>query len=85
MCETYPEFLIEPKKISDEDLKTASQSRTKNRLPIMAYYYYNTNSDNDNMVPTIWRSAQNKGGIMGSKKNEADMNLISYIKELLKR
>jgi myotubularin-related protein 1/2 len=47
----------------------------------MAYYYYNTNSDNDNMVPTIWRSAQNKGGIMGSKKNEADMNLISYIKE----
>ena len=81
LCETYPEFLIEPKKISDEDLKTASQYRTKNRLPIMAYYYYNTNSDNDNLVPTIWRSAQNKGGIMGSKKNEADMNLIAYIKE----
>ena len=81
LCETYPEFLIEPKKISDEELKTASQYRTKNRLPIMAYYYYNTNSDDSNMVPTIWRSAQNKGGIMGSKKNEADMNLISYIQE----
>ena len=81
LCETYPEFLIEPRNMSDEELKTASQYRTKNRLPIMAYYYYNNNSDNDNMVPTIWRSAQNKGGLMGSKKNESDMNLISFIKE----
>ena len=81
LCETYPEFLIEPKNMSDEELKAASQYRTKNRLPIMAYYYYNNNSENDNMVPTIWRSAQNKGGLMGSKKNESDMNLISFIKE----
>ena len=37
-------------------------------------YYYNTNSNDSNMVPIIWRSAQYKGGIMGSKKNEADNN-----------
>ena len=37
LCETYPEFLIEPAQMTDEDLKQASQYRTKNRLPIMAY------------------------------------------------
>ena len=84
LCETYPEFLIEPAKISDEDLKQASLYRTKNRLPIMSYYFYNTNSDDDKNVPTIWRSAQNKGGLMGSKKNTCDINLISCIKEMSK-
>ena len=84
LCETYPEFLIEPAQMSDEDLKQASLYRTKNRLPIMAYYYYNPNSDDEKCVPTIWRSAQNKGGLMGSKKNDSDINLIKYIKEMSK-
>ena len=83
LCETYPEFLIEPSQMSDEDLKQASLYRTKNRLPIMAYYYFNPNED-EKCVPTIWRSAQNKGGLMGSKKNESDINLIKYIKEMSK-
>ena len=42
LCQTYPEFLIEPQSISDKELIQASQYRTKNRLPIMAYYYFNT-------------------------------------------
>jgi myotubularin-related protein 1/2 len=84
LCETYPEFLIEPAQMTDEDLKQASQYRTKNRLPIMTYYHYNPNSDDDKCVPTIWRSAQNKGGLMGSKKNDADINLIKYIKDMSK-
>ena len=69
--------------MSDEELKQASQYRTKNRLPIMAYYYFNPNED-EKCVPTIWRSAQNKGGLMGSKKNESDINLIKYIQEMSK-
>ena len=69
--------------MSDEELKQASQYRTKNRLPIMAYYYFNPNEDGK-CVPTIWRSAQNKGGLMGSKKNESDINLIKYIQEMSK-
>ena len=84
LCETYPEFLIEPAQMSDEDLKQASLYRTKNRLPIMAYYYYNPNSDDEKCVPTIWRSAQNKGGLMGSKKNDSDINLIKYIRDMSK-
>ena len=70
--------------MSDDDLIQASKYRTKNRLPIMAYYYYNQNSDDDKCVPTIWRSAQNKAGLMGSKKNESDINLITYIKGMSK-
>ena len=83
LCETYPEFLIEPAQLSDEELKQASLYRTKHRLPIMAYYYFNPNDD-EKCVPTIWRSAQNKAGLMGSKKNESDINLIKFIKDMSK-
>ena len=84
LCETYPEFLIAPKNITDQQLRQASQYRTKGRLPIMAYYYMGNIDDNSNYVPTIWRSAQNKGGIMGSKKNDDDINLIKSIKDMSK-
>ena len=50
----------------------------------MAYYYMGNIDDNSNYVPTIWRSAQNKGGIMGSKKNDDDINLIKSIKDMSK-
>ena len=83
LCESYPEFLIAPKNITDLQLKLASQYRTKGRLPIMAYYYMG-NDQNNNYVPTIWRSAQNRGGIMGSKKNDADVSLIKSIKDMSK-
>ena len=84
LCETYPEFLIVPKNITDQQLRQASQYRTKGRLPILAYYYMGNIEDNSNYVPTIWRSAQNKGGIMGSKKNDDDINLIKSIKDMSK-
>ena len=84
LCETYPEFLIAPKNITDQQLRPPSQYRTKGRLPIMAYYYMGNIDDNSNYVPTIWRSAQNKGGIMGSKKNDDDINLIKSIKDMSK-
>jgi len=84
LCESYPEFLIAPKKIVDSQLKAAAQYRTKGRLPILAYYYNGNIDDGTNYVPTIWRSAQNKGGIMGSKKNECDISLIKSIKDMSK-
>ena len=84
LCESYPEFLIAPKNIVDSQLKAAAQYRTKGRLPIMAYYYSGNIDDDTNYVPTIWRSAQNKGGIMGSKKNECDISLIKSIKDMSK-
>ena len=84
LCETYPEFLIVPKKITDSELKSASNYRSKNRLPILAYCYAGIMDEKTSFVPTIWRSAQNKGGIMGSKKNDSDINLIKTIKDMSK-
>jgi len=84
LCDSYPEFLIAPKNITDQQLRQAAQYRTKGRLPIMAYYYMGNMDEDNNYVPTIWRSAQNKGGIMGSKKNDDDINLIKSIKDMSK-
>ena len=84
LCESYPEFLIAPSNITDKQLQQAALYRTKGRLPIMAYYYMGNIDENSKYVPTIWRSAQNKGGIMGSKKNENDINLIKSIQNMSK-
>ena len=84
LCESYPEFLIAPSNITDKQLQQAALYRTKGRLPIMAYYYMGNIDENSKYVPTIWRSAQNKGGLMGSKKNENDINLIKSIKNMSK-
>ena len=84
LCESYPEFLIAPSNINDKQLQQAALYRTKGRLPIMAYYYMGNIDENSKYVPTIWRSAQNKGGLMGSKKNENDINLIKSIQNMSK-
>ena len=84
LCESYPEFLIAPSNITDKQLQQAALYRTKGRLPIMAYYYMGNIDENSKYVPTIWRSAQNKGGLMGSKKNENDINLIKSIQNMSK-
>ena len=37
--ETYPQYLIEPKKVTDDSIKKASQHQTKKRVPTLSYYY----------------------------------------------
>ena len=76
--ETYPQYLIEPKNISDETLKIAAEHRTKKRVPTLSYYYNNPGSDK---ISGIWRSSQVKSGILNSKSKE-DINLINEIKNL---
>ena len=81
LCATYPKIFIEPKEMTDEELKETSKYRTKNRLPIFTYYY-NGNKNKENLskyTPSIWRSAQNKGGIVGSKRNSSDEKLLNII------
>jgi hypothetical protein len=38
-CDTYPQTLIVPKTISDNVLIHASKFRSKNRIPVLSYYY----------------------------------------------
>ena len=60
LCSTYPTFLITVAAINDNDLREAAQFRTKQRLPVLSYYYYNSRG-------TIWRSSQPKTGISGNR------------------
>ena len=80
--ETYPQYLIEPKKVTDDTIKKAAEHRTKKRVPTLSYYYDNSkNSDNNKLISGIWRSSQSKSGLLGSK-NKEDINLINEIKNL---
>ena len=79
ICSTYPEFLIEPKDISDEELKQSSSYRTKGRIPIFSYYYNGNDNTGLKVTPSIWRSAQNKRGLVGNKSCAADVNLLNSI------
>ena len=76
--ETYPQYLIEPKNISDDTIKKAAEYRTKSRVPTLSYYYNNPNSKK---ISGIWRSSQSKSGLLNSK-NKEDINLINEIKNL---
>jgi len=39
LCTTYPDYLVFPTTISDQEIKDASTYRSKNRLPTLSYYY----------------------------------------------
>ena len=82
MCPTYPEFLIEPVDLSDEELKQSSSYRTKGRLPIFSYYYNGNDNTGLKVTPSIWRSAQNKRGLVGNKSCPADVKLLNAISKL---
>ena len=82
MCATYPEFLVEPSDITDEELKQTSSYRTKGRIPIFSYYYNGNINSGLKVTPSIWRSAQNKRGLMGNKSCTADVKLLNSISKL---
>ena len=74
LCNTYPTYLITVGSITDNNLKESSLFRTKQRLPCLSYYYYNSRG-------TIWRSSQPKTGISGNR-NIFDEELINKIIEI---
>ena len=74
LCATYPKYLLTVGGISESNLKESSLFRTKNRLPVLSYYYFNSKG-------TIWRSAQAKTGISGNR-NRFDEELMNEIGEI---
>ena len=39
LCSTYPKYLIVPKEMQDSYLKQLTEYRSKNRFPVLTYYY----------------------------------------------
>ena len=81
--ETYPQYLIEPRNVTDETVKKAAEHRTKKRVPTLSYYFDRTmhGLESNGLISGIWRSSQSKSGLMNFK-NKEDINLINEIKNL---
>ena len=68
ICKTYPEYVIVPSSISNDELEGSAKFRTKRRFPGLSYYYKKNGT-------SLWRSAQNKGGITSRSKMDEKMML----------
>lgn len=96
LCSTYPEFLILPKALTDDEIRDASYFRTKNRLPALSYLYLKNKKELSTSIstilknshpktmyyPGIWRSSQTKSGITGQNRSSADEKLLKSIGQL---
>jgi hypothetical protein len=74
ICSTYPEIIIVPKSIQDDELKEAAAFRTKSRIPTLCYFNRTNNS-------SLWRSSQTKSGLTNSR-NLIDEKLLKAITDL---
>ena len=83
LIETYPELLIEPKKIKDETLRGILDYRNLGRIPTLSYYYNNLADDKgkQKLISGIWLSSESKVGFFNNK-NDQDINLINEIQKL---
>lgn len=73
LCMSYPETLIVPKNITDDELRESASFRTKSRIPVLCYY----NKENNT---SLWRSSQTKSGLT-YQRNEKDEKLLQAIYE----
>ncbi len=73
LCMSYPEIIIVPSIITNDELREIATFRTKGRIPNMCYY----NSENNS---SIWRSSQTKSGLT-YQRNEKDEKLLNAIFE----
>jgi len=78
LCTTYPDYLVFPTTISDQEIKDASTYRSKNRLPTLSYYY---NPKGNMIFGTLWRSSQTKSGLTQSR-SFLDEKLLKCIGDL---
>ena len=78
LCSSYPEktYHIITEKITEDDIIKAASYRTKNRYPTLSYYYSKSTG-------SIWRSSQNKAGIINSRNNY-DEKVLESISQLSK-
>lgn len=68
VCETYPEQVYVPAKMTNAALIKWAKYRAKHRFPALSYYYSKKGS-------SIWRSSQNSPGITSSRSAEDELML----------
>jgi len=71
LCNTYPQILIMPNAMTDEELVTVSNFRSGHRLPTLSW------GDKESGA-TMWRSSQPKAGVSGScSQDEKFLDILS--------
>lgn len=71
LCDTYPQVLVMPRRMTDDEVIAVAQFRSGRRLPVMCW------GDKDTGA-TMWRSAQPKAGVSGScAQDEKFLEIIS--------
>lgn len=71
LCPSYPQLLIVPKEVSDEELFTVAAFRSEQRLPSLVWAHKSNGA-------TLWRSSQPRAGVSGScYQDERFLNLIA--------
>jgi myotubularin-related protein 1/2 len=78
LCNTYPNYLIFPSVLQENEIKEASLFRSSNRLPTLSYYY---NPNGKKFFGSLWRSSQNKPGLTNNRST-ADEKLLKTIGDL---
>ena len=76
-CKTYPEKLVIPYSMSDDQMKICASYRQKGRFPALTFQYKKNKK-------CIWRSSQNQIGFFGQSCDK-DVKLISTICETDKK
>jgi myotubularin-related protein 1/2 len=72
ICSSYPGEFIVPALISMEELIRCAKFRSKERLPVLSYYY---KQDEKKPAVTLWRSSQTNTGITSNRSEEDELML----------
>ena len=68
ICETYPEEVYVPAKMTHYHIAKCADFRAKRRFPALSYFYKNRGS-------SLWRSSQNLPGLTNSRSDEDELML----------
>eukprot|EP00931_Biecheleriopsis_adriatica_P041553 TRINITY_DN23740_c0_g1_i1.p1 TRINITY_DN23740_c0_g1~~TRINITY_DN23740_c0_g1_i1.p1 ORF type:complete len:837 (+),score=167.88 TRINITY_DN23740_c0_g1_i1:25-2511(+) len=74
LCSTYPAFLVQPRDISDQELRSVASFRKRGRIPVMSWC-----GDELLQFASLWRCSQPTDGVMGGNCH-ADEKLLQAIR-----
>ena len=66
LCPTYPEMIVVPRQMQDQEIQACAAFRTKSRMPALTYLYKANGC-------SIWRSSQPRNGLMSQSTEDQKM------------